>query len=77
MLDAIVRYLHQAHVPFRLSSYPSEEPFPRAAHVLHPGSLLVDTMLVTVDGRPVIAGFPDGEQPDLAALGSALGGIAL
>lgn len=77
MIDTIVRYLHRARVPFRLASYPSEEAEPKAAHPLPPGGMYVDTALFLVDGTPVLACFPAGETPDLAAIGAELGGIAL
>ncbi len=77
MLGTIVEYLHGARVPFRLSSYPSEEAQPIAAHRLPPGGMLVETRLLVVDGRLVIAGFPAREDVDSAAISTALGGVAV
>jgi hypothetical protein len=76
MLDTIVRYLHGARVPFRLTSYPSDEPFPKAAHPMPPHSMLVDSEIVRVGGRIVLACFPAGEAVDYAAIGASLGGVA-
>jgi Ala-tRNA(Pro) deacylase len=77
MIDTIVRYLHGARVPFRLASYPSEEPRPVAAHPLPPGGMFVDTALFLLDGRPVVTCFPTGEMPDMAAVTAALGAPAI
>lgn len=77
MLDIVVRYLHGALVPFRLASYPSEEPEPKVALPLPPNAILVDTQLVQIDGRLALTCYPTGEQIDLAAVGSELGGLAI
>jgi Ala-tRNA(Pro) deacylase len=77
MIETVVHYLHGAHVPFRLASYPSEEAEPKAAHALPTRGMLVDTQIVLLDGRAVLTCFPAGEAPDLAAVGAALGGIAV
>lgn len=77
MIHSVVQYLHGARVPFRLASYPSEEAEPRAAHHVPPGGILVDTDIVLLDGRAVLACFPAGEAPGLGALGAALGGTAI
>jgi hypothetical protein len=77
MIDTIVRYLCGAHVPFRLSSYPSEESLPKLAHRTPHEAMLVSTELVLVDGRIVIACFPSSESIDYAALGAMLGGMAV
>ena len=77
MIDSIVRYLHDARVPFRLASYPSAEPLPRAVHSIPKGGMRVDTSILLVDGRPVLAMFPVGEKLDLAAVSSALGRTAV
>jgi len=77
MLGTIVDYLHHALVPFRLASYPSEEPRPIAAHRTPVGGMLVDTRLFFVDGRVIIVGFPASEEVDLAAVSAALGGVVL
>ena len=76
LLGTLVDYLHNARVPFRLASYPSEEDKPIAGQPLPPGGMLVDTRLLDVSGRPVIAVFPDGEDVDLAAISTLLGGAA-
>jgi Ala-tRNA(Pro) deacylase len=77
MIENLVRYLHAARIPFRLASYPSEERQPKAAHPIPAGGMLVETELLVLDGRPVLACFPAGEAPDLAAVGAALGGLAV
>lgn len=77
MLGTIVDYLHGARVPFRLASYPTEEPLPRAAHPLQPHSIVVDTEIVIVQGRVALACFPAGEVIDYTALSAALGAAAL
>jgi len=77
MLDTIVRYLHGARVPFKLTSYPSEEPSPHAAHPMPPHSVLVDTEIIRVGDRVALACFPAGESADYAAIGTALGGVAV
>jgi prolyl-tRNA editing enzyme YbaK/EbsC (Cys-tRNA(Pro) deacylase) len=77
MIENIVRYLHAARIPFRLASYPSEERLPKAAHAIPAGGMLVETQILLLDGRSVLACFPAGEAPDLAAVGAALGGLAV
>src|SRR5512143_4283742 len=76
MLGTLVDYLHNARVPFRLASYPSEEDRPIAGHPLPRGGMLVDTRLVVAGGRPVLAVFPADEDVDLAAISTALGDAA-
>lgn len=76
MLATLVDYLHNARVPFRLSSYPSAEDKPLAAHVVPPGAILVETRLLAVAGRAVLATFPAGEDVDLAAVANVLGAAA-
>jgi hypothetical protein len=73
MLDTIVAYLHGNRVPFRLTSYPSEEPLPHAAHPMPPSAMLVDTEVVLVGGRVALACFRAGSIVDYSALSSALG----
>lgn len=75
-LGTLVDYLHSARVPFRLASYPSEEDRPIAGQPIPPGGMLVDTRLLDVGGRPVLAVFPDGENVDLAAISTLLGDVA-
>jgi Ala-tRNA(Pro) deacylase len=77
MLGTIVDYMHNAHIPFRLASYPSEEALPIAAHRIPAGGMLVDTLLVKVDGTAVLAVFPAGESVDLGAVSASLGGTAV
>lgn len=77
MLDTIVSYLHGARVPFKLTSFPSEEPSPHVAYPLPPHSVLVDTEIVRVGDRVALACFPAGESADYAAIGTALGGMAV
>lgn len=76
-LGTLVDYLHNARVPFRLASYPSEEDRPIAGHPLPPGGLLVDTRVLSIAGGGILAVFPDGEEPDLAAISTALGGVTV
>lgn len=77
MIETVVRYLHGARVPFRLASYPSEEPEPKAAHTMPARGMLVDTGIVLLDGRAVLACFPAGAIPSMAAIGTALAGMAV
>lgn len=77
MLHAVVRYLHDALVPFRLSSRPSAEPLPHAAIRIPEHGVLVDTKVVLVNGTPAVACYPAGSQVDNAALGNLLGGIVV
>jgi prolyl-tRNA editing enzyme YbaK/EbsC (Cys-tRNA(Pro) deacylase) len=77
MLDAVVRYLHSSKVPFRLVSYPSDEPEPKVAHPLPPHALLVESRFVVVDGRLVLACCAAGDHVDLHAIGGELGGNAM
>jgi hypothetical protein len=72
MLDAIVRYLHDSLIPFRLASYPSAEHLPAVAHPLPPHGLFVQSRLVLAADKLVITCFPADENMDLAALGNAL-----
>lgn len=76
MIESIVRYLHGARVPFRLASYPSEEVEPKAAHPVPRGAVLVDTEVLVVDGRAILACFRSGDAVEPAAIGAALGGLA-
>lgn len=77
MLDKIVGYLHAARVPFRLVSYPTEEPEPKVAHPLPPHAVLVESRFVVVDGRLVLACAAAGDHIDLRAVGAELGGNAM
>lgn len=77
MLDTIVAYLHGNRVPFRLTSYPTEEPLPHAAHVMPPNSMLVDTEVVLIGGKVALACFPAGEAIDYGALGASLGAVCI
>jgi Ala-tRNA(Pro) deacylase len=77
MLGTIVDYLHGSRVPFRLASYPTEEPSPRAAHPLPPHSMLVDSEIILIGGRVALACFPAGESIDYTALTAALGAATL
>jgi Ala-tRNA(Pro) deacylase len=77
MLGTIVDYLHGARVPFRLASYPTEEPLPRAAHPLPAHAVVVDTEIILVEGRVALACFPAGEAIDYTALSAVLGAIAV
>lgn len=55
ILDAVVRYLRKAGVPFRVTSYPSPEPEPSVGVKFAPGTQLVDVHVVLVDGSPALA----------------------
>jgi prolyl-tRNA editing enzyme YbaK/EbsC (Cys-tRNA(Pro) deacylase) len=77
MISKLVQYLHAARIPFRLTSYPSEEAEPLAAHPMPPHSVLVDSMLATVNQSMVLVCYPAGERIDLVALGATLGGVAV
>jgi hypothetical protein len=77
MIPNIVKYLYGARVPFRLSSYPSEEPLPKPAHPMPPSSMRVETEIVLVEGRLVLACYAAGESIDYAALTAMLGGVAV
>lgn len=77
MIPNIVKYLYGARVPFRLSSYPSEEPLPKPAHPMPPSSTRVETQIVLVEGRLVLACYAAGESIDYAALNAMFGGIAV
>jgi hypothetical protein len=72
MLDTIVRYLHASLIPFRLASYPSMEHLPRAAHPIPKHGILVDSHLLLVEDKLVIAAYPASERLDLAALANEL-----
>ena len=77
MLDNLVRYLRSAIVPFRLASYPSPELEPRAGHPLPRRGILVESRVVVISGRSVLACFPADEHIELLALGAELGGHAI
>jgi hypothetical protein len=67
MIDAVVRYLRAAGVPFRITSYPSPEPEPQVALRLAPGTLLVDVHVILVGGSPALACTPHGLPLNFAA----------
>jgi prolyl-tRNA editing enzyme YbaK/EbsC (Cys-tRNA(Pro) deacylase) len=75
MIDAVVHYLHEAGIPFRLTSYPAPEPLPPVAHRLGPNAQLVETHVVLVDGRPALACTVRGENVSLAALSTETGAL--
>jgi prolyl-tRNA editing enzyme YbaK/EbsC (Cys-tRNA(Pro) deacylase) len=77
MIDRAVRYLCDAGVPFRLAVYPMPEPAPAVAHSLRPGTLLVDTQVVLVDGSPAVACVPYGIPVSVVALSRALDAVVL
>jgi prolyl-tRNA editing enzyme YbaK/EbsC (Cys-tRNA(Pro) deacylase) len=77
MIDAVVHYLHEAGIPFRLTSYPAPEPEPPVAHRLPPSAKLVETHLVLVDGKPAIACTVCGEAVSLPALSTETGGVVV
>ena len=76
MLEKIVRYLHDAIVPFRLASYVSPELEPKTGHPMPKRGILVESRVVLVEGLAVLACFPADERIDLIALGNEVGGVA-
>ncbi|HEX8789516.1 MAG TPA: hypothetical protein VF765_01095 [Polyangiaceae bacterium] len=77
MIEAVVHYLHEAGIPFRLTSYPAPEPLPPVAHRLMPTAQLVETHVVLVDGRPALACTVCGELVSLSALSTETGGVVI
>lgn len=78
MLNQVVHYLRAHGVPFRLSSAPSPEPSPTVAHPpVPPGGALVETRVIVVGGKAVIACMSPGAVPSLAQLERVLGLVAL
>ena len=77
MLDTLVRYLRSSVVPFRLSSYPSPELEPTVGHPMPRRGILVESRVIVVSGRRVLACFPADEHIELVALGNELGGHAI
>jgi Ala-tRNA(Pro) deacylase len=77
MIDAVVHYLHEARIPFRLTSYPAPEPLPEVAHRLPSSAQLVETRVVLVDGRPALACTICGEVASLSALATETGGLVV
>jgi hypothetical protein len=77
MIDAVVSYLHEAGVPFRLTSYPAPEAQPRVAHRIAPTAQMVEAHVVLMDGRPALACTLRGEAPSLAALATETGAMVL
>jgi prolyl-tRNA editing enzyme YbaK/EbsC (Cys-tRNA(Pro) deacylase) len=77
MIDAVVHYLHEAGIPFRLTSYPAPEPLPQVAHRLQPSTQLVETHIVLVDGQPALACTVCGEAVSLPALATETGGVVV
>jgi Ala-tRNA(Pro) deacylase len=73
MIETIVRYLHEAHVPFKLTCFPSEEPAPKVAYRIPKNGVLLESELVLAGARPTLVCYPSGERPDYAALDAALG----
>ena len=57
----------------RLESYPSPESSPGVAAARPAGSVMVDTRILIVDGRPAIAVMPHGEGMNLLGLRADLG----
>ena len=77
MIEAVVHYLHEAGIPFRLTSYPAPEPLPQVAHRVPPLTQLVETHVVLVDGRPALACTMCGEAVSLPALATETGGVVV
>jgi prolyl-tRNA editing enzyme YbaK/EbsC (Cys-tRNA(Pro) deacylase) len=77
MIDAVVHYLHEAGIPFRLTSYPAPEPEPPVAHRLPPSAQLVEAHVVLVDGQPALACTISGEGVSVSALSTETGGVVV
>src|ERR1700704_5839914 len=77
MIDAVVRYLHRAGVPFRVNSYPAPEPEPEVALRFPPGTQLVEVHVVLVDGNPALACMPSGVPLNFAAFATETGATVL
>jgi hypothetical protein len=77
MLDAVVQYLHEAGIPFRLTSYPAPEPEPPVAYRPPPSAQLVEARVVLVDGQPALACTICGEGVSLTALATETGGLVV
>jgi prolyl-tRNA editing enzyme YbaK/EbsC (Cys-tRNA(Pro) deacylase) len=73
LLSRVVEYMRSSGVPFRLESYPSPESAPGVAAARPAGSVMVDTHILIVDGRPAIAVTPHGEGMNLLGLRADLG----
>jgi len=73
MIDAVIRYLHDSGVPFRVASYPAPEQQPPVAHRFSPGTIMVDVHIVLVEGRPALACTPAGVPLSLAAVAMETG----
>jgi Ala-tRNA(Pro) deacylase len=77
MLDAVVHYLHEAGIPFRLTSYPAPEPDPPVAYKPPPRAQLVETRLVLVDDRPALVVTVRGQTVSMAALATETGALVV
>jgi prolyl-tRNA editing enzyme YbaK/EbsC (Cys-tRNA(Pro) deacylase) len=77
MIEDVVRYLRQAGVPFRVTSYRSPEPQPTVAVKFAPGAQLVDVHVVLVDGRPALACAPAGATLNYAAFALTTGATVI
>jgi hypothetical protein len=72
MLARVVEYLHSHNVPFRLLSFPSVEPEPPVVFPIRPAGLAVQTRVLLVDGRPIIAAVPSGDRLNLPGIRAEL-----
>jgi prolyl-tRNA editing enzyme YbaK/EbsC (Cys-tRNA(Pro) deacylase) len=77
MIDAVVRYLRRAGVPFRVSSFPSPEREPAVAMKFPPGTQLVDVYVVLVDGSPALACTPAGTPLNYVSFALTTGAAVL
>jgi len=74
LLSRVVEYIRSNGAPFRLVSYPSPESAPGVAVPHRPkGSVMVDTRILLVDGRPAIGVVPQGEGMNLLGLRASIG----
>ena len=77
MIDDVIRYLQTSGVGFRVASYPSPEPQPRVARRFAPGTQLVDSQVILVDGSPALACKRCGLAMNLKALAAETGSVVL
>ena len=74
ILGIVVEYIRSNGAPFRLLSDPSPEPAPGVAVPARPeGSVMVDTHVLLIDGRPAIGVVPKGEGMNLLGLRAKIG----
>jgi prolyl-tRNA editing enzyme YbaK/EbsC (Cys-tRNA(Pro) deacylase) len=77
MLDHVVRYLRGYGASFRLSSAPSPELLPDVGEPRPPGSLVVETRLLSVGGSVAIACMPRGATLSWPEISRELGAVVV